>query len=83
MSDTPTRKRLTPWQEKELVEVEAEVGRLEAQLAELDRSLGSPDLYAPGADPGRPKALTAERETAQERLEKVFARWEELEDLRG
>ena len=81
--DAPAPKRLSPWQEKELVKVEAEVGKLEAQVAELDRSLGSPDLYAPGADPGRPKALSTEREAAQERLEEVFARWEELEDLRG
>ena len=56
---------------------------LEQQIAELDRSLGSPDLYAPGADPKRPKALTAERDAAQSRLDEVFARWEELEDLRG
>ena len=28
------------------MEVEAEVGKLEQQIAELDRSLGSPDLYA-------------------------------------
>ncbi len=81
--DTPAPKRLTPWQEKELVEVEAEVSQLEEQIAGLDRSLGSPDIYAPGADPQRPKALTAEREAAQKRLEEVFARWEELEDLRG
>ena len=81
--DARARKRLTPWQEKELVEVEAEVGKLEQQIAELDRSLGSPDLYAPGADPKRPKALTVEREAAQGRLDEVFARWEELEDLRG
>ena len=81
--EAPTRKRLTPWQEKELVEVEAEISRLEERLTELDESLGSADLYAPGADPDRPRALTAERDAAQSRLDEVFARWEELEDLRG
>ena len=57
--------------------------QLEERLAGLDDSLGSADLYAPGADPDRPRALTAERDAAQSRLDEVFARWEELEDLRG
>ena len=77
------RKRLTPWQEKELAEVEAGIADLEVRVATLDEQLGSPDLYAPGADPERPRALTADREAAQQELDALFARWEELEDLRG
>ena len=76
------RARLTPWQEKELGEVEERIGALEERIGELDEELVSPELYAAGADPGRARALQSERETAQTSREELMNRWEELEALR-
>ncbi|MEM1447730.1 MAG: ATP-binding cassette domain-containing protein [Planctomycetota bacterium] len=76
------KQRLTPWQEKELGEVEERIGALEERIGELDEELVSPELYAAGADPGRARALQSERETAHTSLEELMTRWEELEALR-
>lgn len=84
-SETPAapKKRLTPWQEKELAQVEVAIAELEEAIEALDAKLGSADLYAPGADPAGPKALQAERGEKASTLEAKYARWEELEALRG
>ena len=74
-------KRLTPWQEKELSGLEDGMPTLEAKLAELDERLADPTLYT------GPRAelddLRREREVADAALSEAYARWEELESLRG
>ncbi|MEM9799690.1 MAG: ABC-F family ATP-binding cassette domain-containing protein [Planctomycetota bacterium] len=76
-------KRLTPWQERELGELEGKIAEVEARIAVLDESLVDPALYAQGADPEQPRALQSERETLARDLEALYARWEELEVLRS
>ena len=75
------KKRLTPWQERELEELMLKVAETEERVSALDATLASPDLYAAGADPGRAREVQAERDAAAAELEGLMARWEELEDL--
>ncbi|MEM8709563.1 MAG: ABC transporter C-terminal domain-containing protein, partial [Planctomycetota bacterium] len=79
----PKKARLTPWQEKELAELEGKIADREEAIGALDARLASGDLYAPGADPAEPKRIQAERDEAQAALDEAYARWEELEELRG
>jgi ATP-binding cassette subfamily F protein uup len=77
----PKPRRITPWQQKELDQVEARIQALETEIAGLDEELADPRLYS-GPSPrvvevrNRRAALAAELET-------LLARWEELESLRG
>ena len=77
------KKRLTPWQERELEELMLKVAETEERVSALDATLASPDLYAAGADPGRAREVQAERDAAAAELEGLMARWEELEALAG
>ncbi|MFT5734122.1 MAG: ATP-binding cassette subfamily F protein uup [Planctomycetota bacterium] len=79
----PKKSRLTPWQEKELGKIEGKIAAQEKAIAELDVKLASGDLYKIGTDPSVAKGLQKDRETAQETLDATYARWEELEALRG
>jgi ATP-binding cassette subfamily F protein uup len=77
----PARKRITPWQQKELDEIEGKIAALEAEVAALDARLGDPALYAgPAPEVG---AVRARRKERGAELERLLARWEELETLRG
>ena len=46
-------------------ELEARIQQIEARIGEIEAALGDPALYAAGADPARPAALAAERDTLQ------------------
>ncbi len=74
-------KRLTPWQEQELAQVEQRIGALEGELAGLDARLAAGDLYL------GPRAaldeVTAQRARVSDQLGVEFARWEELESMRS
>ncbi len=75
------RKRITPWQQKELDELPEKIGALEKELGELDTRLSEPALYSgPKAELERVKARRAEVDALNAKL---YARWEELEALRG
>jgi ATP-binding cassette subfamily F protein 3 len=70
--------------EAELQRVEARIHQVEARVAEIEAALGDPAIYAPGADPARPKALAAERDTLAAELAEGYAAWERLgEELAG
>jgi hypothetical protein len=57
---------------------------LEARIAEIEATLGDPALYAAGADPARPTALAAERDTLTAELAQAYATWERVgEELAG
>jgi ABC transport system ATP-binding/permease protein len=74
-------KRITPWQERELAQVEARIAGLEGELAGIDQRLAEGSIYS------GPRALvdevTASRERLQAELAALYARWEELETLRS
>jgi ATP-binding cassette subfamily F protein uup len=74
-------KRITPWQQKELDELPGKIGALEKELGELDSKLSDPALYSgPKAELERVRARRAEVDALNTKL---YARWEELEALRG
>lgn len=56
----------------------ARIETLEAQVAEIDRKLAAPELYA-GSAPGEAAALAQKRAKAVAEAERLTAEWEELE----
>lgn len=79
-SDRP--KKLSYKEERELEALPAELEKLEAKQGELYKQLGEPVFYqaAGGEEVAKVKA---EVEAVASRLEELYARWEELEALRG
>jgi ABC transport system ATP-binding/permease protein len=75
------RRRIAPWEQRELDDLEAQITAREAQLADLDARLSEPGLYS------GPRPALEEVQTARKRLEQeiaaLYARWEALEALRG
>jgi ATP-binding cassette subfamily F protein 3 len=70
--------------ERELAELEARIQQVEARIGEIETALGDPAIYAAGADPARPAALAAERDTLQAELADAYAAWERVgEELAG
>jgi ABC transport system ATP-binding/permease protein len=74
-------RRIAPWEQKELDELEGHIAALEAELAELDRRLSDPALYqGPRAELERLQARRAELDLL---LAQRYERWETLEALRS
>ena len=74
-------KRITPWQQKELDQLEARIPLVEAELAALDARLGDPALYT-GTKP-EILAVRARREELTAELVRLYGSWEALESLRA
>ena len=72
-------KRRTPWQQKELDELPDRITAAEAELATLDARLADPALYAGPKE--EIQRVRARRVELQAEVERIFARWEELEAL--
>jgi ATP-binding cassette subfamily F protein 3 len=66
--------------ETELKSVEARIHEIETRVAGIEAALGDPALYAAGADPSRPRALTTERDALTSELAEAYATWERLGD---
>ena len=75
------KKGLTFTQKHELKELPDKVEKLEADIALLDEQLSDPALFADG--PEKSIEVTTKRNKAQEELDKLYARWEELELING
>ena len=75
------KKGLTFTQKHELKELPDKVEKLEADIALLDEQLSDPTLFADG--PEKSIEVTNKRNKAQEELDKLYARWEELELING
>ncbi|MCP3917124.1 MAG: ATP-binding cassette domain-containing protein [bacterium] len=73
-------KRITPWQEKELGEIETRIPEVEAGVAELDERQADPELYTGPRDVL--DQVLAQRKELEEELARLYERWEELESLR-
>ncbi|HSU15236.1 ABC-F family ATP-binding cassette domain-containing protein [Longimicrobium sp.] len=70
--------------EAELARLEARIHEIETRVAEIESALGDPAIYAPGADPARPKALADERDALTTELAEAYAAWEKVgEELAG
>ncbi len=75
----PRAKKLSFHQQRELDGMETSIEAAEAQVAKLEATLSAPDLYANrGAEvPG----LVAALDEARAEVERLYARWQELEGL--
>ena len=69
------RYRATKDLRRRLEKVEAELGAAEAEVAELNRALADPDVYADGE---RVKELVAAHGAAKDRAAALFGDWERL-----
>jgi ATP-binding cassette, subfamily F, member 3 len=67
------RHRATKDLKREVARVEQELTRVEAEVAELTRTLADPDVYADG---DRVRRLVAEHATAKDRASELMQRWE-------
>ncbi len=76
----PPRRRLGFKERKELEGIEAVIVAAEGGVAELERALQDPGLYA--ARGAEVPARVAELEAARRRVDGLYARWQELESLR-
>ncbi|MEZ6018118.1 MAG: ATP-binding cassette domain-containing protein [Planctomycetota bacterium] len=77
----PKPKKLNNAQARELATVEGKIQKLEEALEQLDTQLADPALYSGAAD--GVARLVAEREKQHAQLAALYAKWEELEALRG
>jgi ATP-binding cassette subfamily F protein uup len=74
-------KRLSNWEEKELRQIEQRIAGLELEVADLDKRLAEPDLYTgPRAELEKVRASRAKKGAD---VAALYARWEELESMRG
>jgi hypothetical protein len=62
--------------QRDLERAEAEVGRLEARVAEVTRVLEDPQLYTTSEGVARATALGVELDAARRALDEAIARWE-------
>jgi ATP-binding cassette subfamily F protein uup len=80
---TPEResrpKRRTPWQQKELDGLPDRITAIEAELATLDARLADPSLYTGPKE--AIQAMRGQRAELQASVDRIYARWEELETL--
>ncbi len=75
----PRRKPLTLGEELELQQMEERIAQAEAALLAGQENLGRPDLQA---DANRLAAACRDLQTAQEEVDHLYRRWEELEAKR-
>jgi ATP-binding cassette subfamily F protein 3 len=69
--------------EREQQQLEARIEQIETRIAGIEAALGDPALYAAGADPSRPAALAAERDTLAAELAAAYATWERVGEERA
>lgn len=80
-SDKPNTKpkKLSYNDKRELQALPKKIEALEAELEQLQEKLASPDFYQ-SADPDAIKAANADLATKQDVLDKLYARWGELDE---
>jgi ATP-binding cassette subfamily F protein uup len=80
-NDAGERSRKLTWkEERELESIEPEMEKLEARVVEIETTLSDPDFYKTRA--AEAEGLDAECQGLKQKIETMFARWEELEAVR-
>ncbi|MCC6785589.1 MAG: ABC transporter ATP-binding protein, partial [Planctomycetes bacterium] len=77
----PKAKGFSTSQRRELDEIPVKIEAGEARLAEIDARMGDPALYR--GTTRELAAIQAERAAASKDLDRLYARWEQLEALRA
>jgi ATP-binding cassette subfamily F protein uup len=77
----PKAKKFSFKEQKELEGIEAAIHAAEANIAKIEKTLADPDFYKKNA--AQANTLAGELEMEKTKLAKLFARWEELEALKG
>jgi ATP-binding cassette subfamily F protein uup len=72
-------RKLTFKERQELAGIEAAIHAAEARVAELERAVSDPDVFKTRA--AEVPALVASLDAARAELDRLFARWQELESL--
>ena len=75
----PAQRRLTYKEQRELQGLEATIADSEAEVARLREVLSDPALYSD--TPDRVAAVTAAFREAEARVEELYSRWAELEEI--
>ena len=75
------QRRISPWEQRELDELEERIGVVEQLLGQVDERLVDPALYE--GDRKAAESLQQERAQLGVELQALYARWEVLEALRG
>jgi hypothetical protein len=65
--------------QRDLERAEAEVGRLEARVADITRALEDPQLYTTAEGVARATSLGVELDAARRALDDALARWERVQ----
>lgn len=78
---TPKVKKLSFKEQKELEGMEAAIQVVEARVTEIEKTLADPDFYKKNA--AQANALISELDAEKEKAAKLYARWEELEAIKG
>ncbi len=77
----PDKQRKLKWSEaKELETIEQEIVNAEAAVQRIEKMFSAEDFYERYGD--RTVELTGELAAAKERVERLYARWHELEEIR-
>lgn len=77
----PTANKLKWKEARELESIEQDVLRAEAEVTRIETLFSAPDFYEKHGD--QTAQLTTELASAKERVERLYARWHELEELRS
>ena len=73
-------RKLTYKEKQELAGIEAAIGAAEAKVGELQATLNDPSIYKSRA--AEVPALVAALDTARAEVDRLYARWQELESMR-
>ncbi len=74
-------KKLSFMDQRELDGIEASIMAADARVAELEQALAAPDLYTTGA--AHVPNLVSGLDAARAEVERLYARWQELEKRKG
>ena len=79
---SPPRKRgkLSYMDQREYDQIEENITVAEERVEELQQQMVEPDVVS---DPARAAECWQELEAAQQEVERLYSRWDELEELRG